>query len=100
MRIEIDDELGKLLDTVKAKEPAVYGRGHADTVRFLIRYYTQHKPIAELVKSTMMAFETFLVDFDGKITDAMRRSIFQALGDAIGTLGRSAAAVRETAEVR
>jgi hypothetical protein len=91
LRIEVDNDLAAALDSIKGEDHLISGRGHADTVRFLANYYRQHKPIEELVKSGQSLFETFLLDFDDKVAEALRRAFWGACGDVIKTFSRSPA---------
>lgn len=78
MRIEIDQDLAKLLDAIKRDEAVIYGRGHVETVRFLANYYNTHKSIEELRDILVIAFRDFLIDVDVKIEDAIERGIVKA----------------------
>ena len=49
MRIEVNDEVKKELDRIKA-ENYIFGKGHSDTITFLIQYYNSHKKIEEIIK--------------------------------------------------
>ena len=49
MRIEIDEDLEKVLDEIRSREWRISGRGHSDTVRFLAQFYMQHKAIEEIL---------------------------------------------------
>lgn len=48
MRIEIDDKLLEALDSIKLDQPTIAGRGHTETVRFLVNYYKTHKSLQKL----------------------------------------------------
>ena len=53
MRIEIDDELGKLLDKIRSENSwQCTGKGHSDTVRFLARYYRENKDVVKIVEES------------------------------------------------
>jgi len=49
MRIEIDEDLERILDEIRRREWRISGRGHSDTVRFLAQFYQQHKAIEEIL---------------------------------------------------
>ena len=49
MRIEIDEDLERILDEIRRREWRISGRGHSDTVRFLAQYYLQHKAVEEIL---------------------------------------------------
>lgn len=59
-RLEVDNGLAKLLDEIKKNEPSIYGRGHAETVRFLANYYTYHKPLEQLTEDLDWTLTHFL----------------------------------------
>lgn len=87
MRIEIDQELAKVLDDIKNREPVIYGRGHVETVRFLANYYRRHRPLEELLNDLKAAMEKFLGDLDLNLELALERVIFKAItGAVIGIL--------------
>jgi hypothetical protein len=83
LRIEIDKQLAKLLDAVKAKEPSVYGRGHVETVRFLVNYYLQHKPFEKLLEDFKANTTEFMGTFDSKLEISLERIFPKALAQAI-----------------
>lgn len=86
MRIEIDSELGKLLDQVKTAEPTIYGRGHSETVRFLVNYYHNHKPLDLLLKDLQRVLGMFLEELPEIIETAMVAAVLKAMRHAIGSL--------------
>ena len=49
MRIEIDEDLERILDEIRRREWRISGRGHSDTVRFLAQFYQQHRAIEEIL---------------------------------------------------
>ena len=83
MRIEIDKQLAKLLDTIKAKEPSVYGRGHVETVRFLANYYLQHKPFEKLLDDFKVNTTEFMNAFNNKIEASLEQVFPKAFAQAI-----------------
>lgn len=83
MRIEVDKQLAKLLDAVKAKEPSVYGRGHVETIRFLANYYEQHKPLQKLTEELKTNITNFLDALDGKIEQSLERVFPKAMAQTI-----------------
>lgn len=48
MRIELDKETEKQLDQIR-REKYIYGKGHANTVVFLLRFYQRHRSIEKMV---------------------------------------------------
>jgi len=50
VRIELDDESVAVLDQIRSDNWRVRGRGHSDTVRFLARYYLEHKSVEDLLR--------------------------------------------------
>jgi hypothetical protein len=83
VRIEIDKQLAKLLDAVKAKEPSVYGRGHVETVRFLANYYSQHKPFEKLLEDFKVDTTEFMDTFDNKLEASLEQVFPKALAQFI-----------------
>ena len=79
MRIEIDKDLGQLLDQIKDAEPSIYGRGHVETVRFLATYYTRHKPLEELLTKIENTIAKFLGDLNINLEQSLERVILKAL---------------------
>lgn len=86
MRIEIDQDLAAALDTIKREQPLIYGRGHVETVRFLVNYYQQHGPLKSLLDDFTKGFETFLDLLDTRIDVGMERAILKAMRHAIANL--------------
>jgi len=86
MRLEVDPALAKLLDSIKAKEPTIYGRGHAETVRFLAEYYTKHKPLEELIDDLRIRMTRYLLDIDEKMQQSLERVFPKALANVISTI--------------
>ena len=52
MRVEISDELFEQLNTVKELE-YIAGKGHTETVAFLLRHYKQTESIEAVIESKM-----------------------------------------------
>lgn len=52
MRIEIDEQLEKMLDEIKRKQ-YISGKGHTETVRYLARYHEQYGSIKELIEQKL-----------------------------------------------
>ena len=48
LRIEIDEQLEKMLDEIKRKR-WITGKGHTETVRYLAQYHQQYQSIKELI---------------------------------------------------
>jgi len=86
MRLEIDEGLAKLLAKIKDKEPSIYGRGHAETVRFLATYYEHHKPLEELLAQVRGSMQMFLSNLDVNLEKALERVLPKAAGRAIANL--------------
>lgn len=53
MRIEIDPELEKVLDQIRAREWRISGKGHSDTVRFLAKYHLDHKAVEQVLEDKL-----------------------------------------------
>lgn len=83
MRIEIDNELAKLLDNIKTKEPVIYGRGHVETVRFLANYYRRHRPLQELLNDVNASIVKFLSGLNINIEAALEKVILKAIARAV-----------------
>jgi hypothetical protein len=60
LRIEIDDETAKVLDQIRKGNYYIGGKGHADTVRFLARFYQEHKSIEKLLEENLNKFPAIL----------------------------------------
>ncbi len=52
MRIEIDQELEKRLDAIKSNK-WISGKGHTETIRFLIGHYEQTQSIEALINQKL-----------------------------------------------
>lgn len=59
MRIEVNDEIKEELDRIKA-ENYIFGKGHSDTIAFLIQYYNSHKKIEEMIKDHLSEIPTII----------------------------------------
>lgn len=44
-----------MLDTIKAREWSISGKGHAETIRFLGRFYEEQKNVAAVLKEELGA---------------------------------------------
>jgi len=86
LRIEINDDLGELLDVIKDKEKTIYGRGHAETVRFLANYYQTHKPVQLLFEGVLSKIQCVLDETESRIPAAIERSFRKTLAQAITNL--------------
>jgi len=62
MRLEIDEDLVKVLDEIRAAEWSIQGRGHSDTVRFLAKYYRQHKAVEEVLDERLREIPRIIRD--------------------------------------
>ena len=49
MRIEINPKIEEALDRVKA-EHHIYGKGHTDTVSYLVEFYERHAAVDVVLK--------------------------------------------------
>lgn len=67
MRIEIDPKIEKVLDTIKA-EHYIFGKGHSDTIRYLVEYYERHQAIEKVLQEEL-----------GKIPDAIETGLLRAM---------------------
>ena len=56
MRIEIDEQLEKMLDQIK-KERWITGKGHTETVRYLAQYHQEFQSIKELIEQKFRDIE-------------------------------------------
>lgn len=86
MRLEVDDGLAKLLDSIKRKEPSIYGRGHVETVRFLTNYYGHHKPLRKLHEDLELNLTHFLENLDQNIKGSLERVFPKSLAKAISNI--------------
>jgi hypothetical protein len=79
MRIEIDEQLEKLLDKIRSENSwACTGKGHSDTVRFLARYYRENKDVVTIVDEAFGKIGDLL---EGCFTHALRETIRKILPD-------------------
>jgi len=86
MRLEVDDGLAKLLDGIKKKEPSIYGRGHAETVRFLANYYAHHRPLEQLHEDLELNLTHFLENLNQNIESGLERALPKAFAQAINNI--------------
>ena len=82
-RLEVDDGLAKLLDGIKKKEPSIYGRGHAETVRFLANYYTHHRPLEQLNEDLKLNLTHFLEHLNANIESGLERVLPKTFAQTI-----------------
>jgi len=82
-RLEVDDGLAKLLDGIKKKEPSIYGRGHAETVRFLANYYAHHRPLEQLNEDLKLNLTRFLENLNANIESGLERVLPKAFAQTI-----------------
>ena len=75
MRIEIDGDLERLLDEIKRREWRISGRGHSETVRFLVNYYFQHQAVEEIIDQRL-----------GEIPKVIQQSFLECARTAITNL--------------
>lgn len=90
MRLEIDEGLAKLLAKIKDKEPSIYGRGHAETVRFLATYYEHHKPLEELLREFQRLQTEFYTNFGITLQHGLEKALPKAAANALSNLFRDA----------
>jgi len=84
VRIEIDSDLQRALDQLKAKEPTISGsRGYVETVRFLADYYTRHKPLQQLLEDLELNLTHFLENLNSNIERSLTRVFPKALAQTI-----------------
>jgi len=83
MRLEVDDGLAKMLDEIKKKEPSIYGRGHAETVRFLVNYYAHHRPLEQLHEDLELSLKHFLENLNPNIEASLKRVLPKAFAQTI-----------------
>jgi len=77
MRIEISEELGKVLEQIrKENEYMCQGKGQSDTVRFLARYYRQNKDAMKIVEEAFQNIEKML---EVCFVKALRESLLKIL---------------------
>ena len=74
MRIEVDPKLEKALDRIKT-EHYIFGKGHSDTVRYLVEYYEQHKAVEQVLKEEL-----------AKIPDSIENGFLQAMRTVMNNL--------------
>lgn len=86
MRLEVDRELGKILDEIKKKEHSIYGRGHVETVRFLAKYYDQHKPLQQLTEDLEINLTHFLENLNPNIERSLDVVFRKALSNVISNV--------------
>lgn len=86
LRIEVDKQLAKLLDELKAKEPTIYGRGHVETIRFLANYYRVHKPLQGLVDTAIDAIIQWSDTLEAKMEVALEHVFPRALAKALSNI--------------
>src|SRR4030042_40960 len=86
MRLEVDDGLAKLLDGIKKKEPSIYGRGHAETVRFLANYYAHHRPLEQLHEDLELNLTHFLENLNQNIESGLERALPKAFAQDISNV--------------
>jgi hypothetical protein len=60
MRIEIDEDLERILDEIRRREWRISGRGHSDTVRFLAQFYQQHRAVEEILDERLRAIPNMI----------------------------------------
>lgn len=86
MRIEIDKGLAQLLDRIKEKERSIYGRGHVETVRFLVNYYEHHKPLQQLQEDLELNLTHFLENLNANVERSLETVFPKALAQTISNI--------------
>ena len=87
VRIEIDPDLQRALDQLKAKEPTISGsRGYVETIRFLADYYTRHKPMEELLVEIRRASTGFIQNLDVNLQMSLERVMPKAAARVVANL--------------
>lgn len=66
-RIEVSEEINQKLDKIKSEHYQINGKGHTETLAFLIRHYEQTESIEQLIKD----------EFSG-ITETIERSVSES----------------------
>lgn len=74
MRIEIDPKIEEALNRIKA-EHYIFGKGHSDTVRYLVESYERHKAVDAVLKEEL-----------GKIPEAIETGLLRALRTVMANL--------------
>jgi len=59
LRIEIDEQLEKMLDKIK-RERWIRGKGHTETVRYLAQHHEEFESIRELIDQKFRNMERIL----------------------------------------
>lgn len=72
MRIEVDEETEQVLDRIRRQEYSIYGKGHSGTVKFLAKFYEEHKSL-----------ETLLEKHLGEIPAVIQREFLNAMRGAV-----------------
>jgi hypothetical protein len=76
MRIEIDEDLEKKLDAIKTKK-WFSGKGHTETIRFLIDHYEQTQSIEKMIDQK-------LSDVDRTIEQSILKGFKRVIQNIIG----------------
>lgn len=76
MRIEIDDELSAKLDKIKSKEYSIYGKGHSETVRYLVKFHDQHQSIEKLIERELGRIQEIVEEANLNVVKKLLRNIF------------------------
>jgi hypothetical protein len=78
LRIEIDEQLEKMLDEIKRKK-WITGKGHTETVRFLAQRYQEFESISHLINQKFSDLDeriqnSILAAFKTVITNILKPS--------------------------
>jgi len=75
MRIEVDKEIKEELDQIKA-ENYIFGKGHSETIAFLIRHYKTHEKLEEVIKKHLSETREII---EKSFLNALRTAIINLL---------------------
>jgi len=76
MRIEVDQDIEKKLDAVK-NQKWISGKGHIETIRFLLEHYEQTQSIEKLLNQKLSTI-------DGTIEQAIFKGYRRVLKNILG----------------
>ena len=55
MRVDIDEQLERILEEIKRRNSRITGRGHSETIRFLAHFYLDHQSIEKMIDGHLKA---------------------------------------------
>lgn len=76
MRIDVDQDLEKELDKIK-QQRWISGKGHTETVRYLVNHYKQYGSIENLVEQKLSEIQGII---ESSILGAFRKILNNLLG--------------------